>query len=166
MEIVSKIPEPKLVWNIFSYVAESPLTKEKKVYIEYMRNIWSENGEYHPFPKFMKFYIAAEAEDFEDAMEEIEYYDRRPLSIQLKLFENQDYDWTQRSSERIDEWLFDKWDDENNFNFECYIELAAERSVYAGVKLQLDYDIIPPQYWGYVEAEYTKVYNWFLERGV
>ena len=30
MEIVSKITEPNLVWNIFTYVAEAPLTKEKR----------------------------------------------------------------------------------------------------------------------------------------
>jgi len=30
MEIVSKITEPKLVWEIFTYVAEAPLTKEKR----------------------------------------------------------------------------------------------------------------------------------------
>ncbi len=30
MEIVSKITEPNLVWNIFTYVAESPITKEKR----------------------------------------------------------------------------------------------------------------------------------------
>ena len=30
MEIVRNITEPNLVWNIFTYVAESPITKEKR----------------------------------------------------------------------------------------------------------------------------------------
>ena len=159
MEIVSKISEPKLVWEIFTYVAEAPLTKEKRKQIEEWRGIWSENGEYRSFPEFIEYSVSDEAEDFEDAKDNREYDEPNPLSITTKLFENQEYDWTQQSSVQIDQALFDKWDKDNGNGFNFWIELCARRSFDVGVKLQLDYDIIPPRYWGLAEEEYRKEYN-------
>jgi len=169
MEIVSKISEPKLVWNIFMYVAEAPLTKEKRKQIEEWRCLWSETGEYGLFPKFVDYCLTDIAFDFEDAKDNTGYLERTKISLQLKLFENQEYDWTQPTSEYIDDWLFDMWDiEKNGSGFLFHIELAARRSVDVGVKLQLDYDIIPLRYLGIAEAKYTKEYNWYLEleRGV
>lgn len=160
MEIVSKITEPKLVWEIFTYVAESPLTKEKRKQIEEWRGIWSEKtGKYLPFPEFIGYSVKDKAFYFEDAKDNREYDEPNPLCIILKLFENQEYDWTQQSSVQIDKDLFDKWDRDNGNGFNFWITLCARRSFDVGVKLQLDYDIIPPRYWGLAEEEYIKEYN-------
>ena len=162
MEIVSKIPEPNLVWNIFTYVAEAPLTKERRKQIEEWRNDWSENGEYHSFTKFIKYSVTVKAVDLDDEIDNSPtFQERKPLSIILKLFENQEYDWTQSTSVQIDQDIFDKWDKDNGNGFNCYIEICAKHSRDVGVKLCLDYKIIPPRFWCIAEAKYIKEYEYY-----
>ena len=129
MEIIHKITEPKLVWEIFTYVAEAPLTKERRKQIEEWRNDWSENGEYHSFTKFIKYSVTVKAVDLDDEIDNSPtFQERKPLSIILKLFENQ----------------------------EC-----AKHSRDVGVKLCLDYKIIPPRFWCIAEAKYIKEYEYY-----
>jgi len=51
MEIVSKITEPNLVWNIFTYVAEAPLTKEKRRIHEVIKELVRNENEIKDFVK-------------------------------------------------------------------------------------------------------------------
>jgi len=160
MEIVSKITEPKLVWEIFTYVAEAPLTKEKRKQIEEWRVIWSENGEYHPFPKFIEYSVADKAVDLEHEIDNSPaFIEGKPISIILKLFENQEYDWTQQNSDQIDQEIFDKWDRDNGNSFDFHTDLYVMRSLDVGVKLPLDYNIIPPRFWCIAEEDYRKAYS-------
>jgi len=160
MEIINKLPEPKLVWEIFTYVAEAPLTKEKRKQIEKWRNEWSENGEYRSFPEFIEYSVTDKAEDLEDEINNSPIdQEGKPLSIILKLFENQKYDWTQQSSVQIDQEIFDKWDKDNGNNFDFHTDLYVRRSLDVGVKLPLDYEIIPPRFWCIAEEDYKKAYS-------
>ena len=109
MEIVSKIAEPKLVWEIFTFVAESPLTKEKKKLQKEIEKEYSNSSPKKWGIKFEEYFTECFIPTQIGILEQITsvFYEERkerPISVILKVFENQEYDH-QRTSNEIDEGL-------------------------------------------------------------
>ena len=116
MEIVSKITEEKLVWEIFTYVAESPLTKEKnKLLKKYKFNNRSlPHRKFkikHALPSLLSKEIQRKWTENNGANHGRNYFEPHTISKMFPLFKPDEYfpELDNNSSDVIDRNLYDAW---------------------------------------------------------